>query len=629
MPKYPTVAILLAVRNQKNYVREAIESVLAQTSDDWELIIVDDGSDDGTRDVLREYSDPRIHTYRLSNSRGKAKCLNEALARSTGRFLLELDGDDWLEPTAVEEIIKLAGDWPNDVACIYGNVYTHMQRGNAAIPLLVQKGRPYKDKYDFLLNCDFFAPRIWKRSAVESVGGWPEGDGPYEGRVREAHGLAIRLLAQYQIAYRDFTVYNYRKHPESLTARYGRRNAWSTKKQDIVTALKLWKAQYTPFFDDFLHLIFLRPDPPTATSTEVVPPQEETPPKNLEPPSRSSSFPSTQGTSAAEENKPQKHRTSEPIIIDTTKETAAKIRGPEPQLIEVPESSAAKGSAPTNSTSYAEGGEREAVAYGGITQPTAVHIPGFPVRGSRTSSHSQSIARPQPVNWLQMKNSVVQEHLPKQNPMPAHTNEYEFNEVREQRAQAWVNQFQPAWVFFCPIGSVGATGEQSILHTKFADLLCQYLSKELGGAALPVSITLRETQSNSAYGGTYLDSPAYIQERITALLKNQLPPSNPLLVLVPGLSNSRTVHLLRTAIPNLIDTSVIVINPGDTLIDAGIAETSQAETDWLKMSVEFLEHTLGISDASPVVDLSQYFARLVERVKTEVKLAVRRKQLKS
>lgn len=609
MPKYPTVSILLAVRNQKQYVQKAIDSVLAQSSDDWELIIVDDGSEDGTRDVLRQYTDPRIRTYRLSNSRGKARCLNEALARSSGRFLLELDGDDWLEPTAVEEILRLVDDWPQDAACIYGNVRTHIQRGDKAIPLFVQKGRPYKDKFDFLLNCDFFAPRIWKRSAVESVGGWPDADGTFhEGRVREAHGLAIRLLAHYQIVYRDFTVYNYRKHPESLSARYGRRHAWPTKKQDIITALKLWQAPYTPLFDDFLHLIFLRPVSTAEPFKEEKPQDAEKGETSVDvSPFQTTNETQRQETSsrktAASSDLPAKQRVIEPIIIDTTKEIASKKPlGPEPQLIDVSDS----GKTTSSKQAGTESTVTETTPSSGIIRPTAIHIPGFP--GSNLTAGTREVARPQAVHWLRKSSSSVREPVPRANPVTSHINETKF---------------------FCPIGSTTTGGEQEALHTKFADLLCQYLARELGGTALPVTITLRETQTGSPYGGTYVESPAYIQEQITSLLQSQLPANEPLLILVPGLSNNRTVHLLRSSVPDLIDTSVVVINPGDTLREAGITEVSQQhQTDWLKLAVAFLEHSLGLSETAPETDVSEYFARLVERVRTETKLALRRKQLK-
>lgn len=87
------VSILMPAYNAAGYIGAAIESVLAQTYPHWELIIVDDGSIDGTSDVVRQYTDPRIRLAGQANA-GEAAARNHTLQLARGDYLAFLDSDD-------------------------------------------------------------------------------------------------------------------------------------------------------------------------------------------------------------------------------------------------------------------------------------------------------------------------------------------------------------------------------------------------------------------------------------------------------------------------------------------------------------------------------------------------------
>jgi len=89
----PAVSVVLPVYNCPNYVGEAIESILAQTLDDIELIIVDDGSTDRTPEVVRQYTDPRIRVVTQANQ-GAAGAANRGIELSRGRYIARQDQDD-------------------------------------------------------------------------------------------------------------------------------------------------------------------------------------------------------------------------------------------------------------------------------------------------------------------------------------------------------------------------------------------------------------------------------------------------------------------------------------------------------------------------------------------------------
>src|ERR1700730_10992449 len=99
----PRVSVLIPVFNGEPYLAAAIESVQAQTFEDYEFIIVDDGSTDGSADMIAGFaaSDPRIRAYRKSNS-GISETLNLGIAEARGDRNARLDADDIMLPHRLE-----------------------------------------------------------------------------------------------------------------------------------------------------------------------------------------------------------------------------------------------------------------------------------------------------------------------------------------------------------------------------------------------------------------------------------------------------------------------------------------------------------------------------------------------
>jgi glycosyltransferase involved in cell wall biosynthesis len=101
--------------NRASVLSEAIESVLAQTYQDWELIAVDDGSTDASFSILKKYStdDPRIKIYkRTSEKKGPAVCRNIGVSNASGEYLIFLDSDDLLAPTCCSSRLEIMDKHP-------------------------------------------------------------------------------------------------------------------------------------------------------------------------------------------------------------------------------------------------------------------------------------------------------------------------------------------------------------------------------------------------------------------------------------------------------------------------------------------------------------------------------------
>lgn len=90
----PEISVLLSVYNGEEYIQETIESILNQSFQDFEFIIIDDGSTDNTLSVIQSFSDPRIRLFKLGENRGVAKALNFGLQHIRGKYIAKADADD-------------------------------------------------------------------------------------------------------------------------------------------------------------------------------------------------------------------------------------------------------------------------------------------------------------------------------------------------------------------------------------------------------------------------------------------------------------------------------------------------------------------------------------------------------
>ncbi|MEW6533127.1 MAG: glycosyltransferase [Thermodesulfobacteriota bacterium] len=110
--KQTAITVLLSVFNGRRFVREAVESILAQTFQDFEFLIIDDGSTEPISELINSYQDPRIRLVRQEN-RGLARSLNRGIEEATGEFIARMDADDVSAPRRLEvqhEAISLNRD---------------------------------------------------------------------------------------------------------------------------------------------------------------------------------------------------------------------------------------------------------------------------------------------------------------------------------------------------------------------------------------------------------------------------------------------------------------------------------------------------------------------------------------
>ena len=180
------LTVIMPCYNHEAYVAEAIESVRSQTWSNWELWIVDDGSTDGSPEIIRKFAeqDERIHVITQDNA-GPAAARNTGIRHSSSQWLAFIDSDDVFYPTALADFAEFITENP-EAQFIYG--YRHRLNSNGSITELAPE---YQDRVTgaFELFGRMFISRIcYRRSLWEAVGGYDE-----RMRIVEDYDLYLRM----------------------------------------------------------------------------------------------------------------------------------------------------------------------------------------------------------------------------------------------------------------------------------------------------------------------------------------------------------------------------------------------------------------------------------------------------
>jgi len=149
------VSIIMPAYNGEKFVEQAIESVIAQTYSKWELVVVDDGSEDRTASILSAFKDSRIK-YFYQENKGQASALNHGLDVAQGDYITTLDVDDWLTPNSVFDRVYFLDTHP-EFGVVYGDgVYCDIN-GNPLMRFSENRvGDVTGNVYDALIATPFF-----------------------------------------------------------------------------------------------------------------------------------------------------------------------------------------------------------------------------------------------------------------------------------------------------------------------------------------------------------------------------------------------------------------------------------------------------------------------------------------
>ncbi len=145
MPIIPLLSVVMATYNRSDLVGRAIESILNQTYNDFELIIVDDGSTDGTPQILQKYAakDKRIILLQ-QNNQGLAAARNTAVYKAQGKYIAFMDDDDVSAPNRLDKQVTFLEKYPDYDACTCGSQVVNLE------------GKPIYNETNPLYDIDYF-----------------------------------------------------------------------------------------------------------------------------------------------------------------------------------------------------------------------------------------------------------------------------------------------------------------------------------------------------------------------------------------------------------------------------------------------------------------------------------------
>jgi CMP-N-acetylneuraminic acid synthetase len=204
----PKVSVYVVSRDYGRFLSEAIESVLRQHYDDWELLLIDDGSSDHTADVMGLYAgDPRIRVLRTTGIGLPAVC-NLALREARGEYLIRLDGDDVFDENA---LLVLAGYLERDreLALVFPDYYLMDEGGE----ILAHERRHNLAESNRLMELPpNGACTLIRKAVLESIGGYREDLGAQDG-----FDLWAKVRNTHRAANVNLPLFYYRRHGQNLT----------------------------------------------------------------------------------------------------------------------------------------------------------------------------------------------------------------------------------------------------------------------------------------------------------------------------------------------------------------------------------------------------------------------------
>ncbi|WP_134699315.1 glycosyltransferase family 2 protein [Ammoniphilus sp. YIM 78166] len=247
--KKARVTVVIPTYNRAKFLPRAIRSILKQNTKHWKLLIVDDGSTDDTKKVVKRFlEDERIRYVRLKKNRGVSYALKKALSMVDTPFFVQLDADDWFEKKTIKACLKAMKKSSNKVAMVYGNEKVWKQSKSGKIKYVkTKKKRQLKGKYDFITYHPMVYPRFYRRKALRSVGGWTT-KVPHGGRFAEDRQILLKLAGRYPFKWINKPLYNHLTHANNNSRKSNSKKYAAVTSYLYKDALKRWGNKYKPVF---------------------------------------------------------------------------------------------------------------------------------------------------------------------------------------------------------------------------------------------------------------------------------------------------------------------------------------------------------------------------------------------
>lgn len=204
----PLVTVYITNHNYGRYIKKAIESVLKQTLQDFELLIIDDGSTDNSREIIEAYSRHEKISIVYQKNQGLNYSNNIAMRAAKGTYLMRLDADDFLAPEAIETMSRILETDP-ELGLVFPDYYYVDVEGHVT-------GR--EQRFNFKQDVSIYdkpahgACTMIRLEYLKKIGGYSEGF-----TCQDGYDLWIKFIHQYKVENVNTPLFYYRKHGTNLT----------------------------------------------------------------------------------------------------------------------------------------------------------------------------------------------------------------------------------------------------------------------------------------------------------------------------------------------------------------------------------------------------------------------------
>lgn len=203
------VTVYITNYNYATYIRQSIDSVLNQTLQNFELLIIDDGSTDNSKEIIETYRNHSQVTIIYQQNRGLNVTNNIAMRASRGKYIMRLDADDFLDPHALM-ILSDALEKDQELGMVFPDYFLVDEHGNV---LNVERRNSFKDSVSLMDMPAHGACTMIRKAYLENVGGYDE-----EFMCQDGYELWIKFSTRYKVLNIPTPLFYYRQHGKNLTS---------------------------------------------------------------------------------------------------------------------------------------------------------------------------------------------------------------------------------------------------------------------------------------------------------------------------------------------------------------------------------------------------------------------------
>lgn len=240
----PLVTVVTPVYNGERYLEDTIKSILSQTYDNIEYILIDGGSTDGTLDIIRKYED-NVDYWVSERDKGQTDAINKGFSLAKGEILIWLNYDDIFYTDTVQDCVNVL--WNKPYSFTYGHCNLINEKGEAFSTLYTcrQTLKSYQhDNGNIFQGTVFFKAELWEKY------------GPLDGNVRCTfeYKLFDSFFKHEKGAYINKVIAKYRIHSDAISSNYGHLSKEEQKQYRTVVDNKFYKF-YFIIRRNFLNLL--------------------------------------------------------------------------------------------------------------------------------------------------------------------------------------------------------------------------------------------------------------------------------------------------------------------------------------------------------------------------------------